>query len=332
MLVPTRLLGLSDIKQIDDKKINPYAEEAQVRAKELCQKAGIYLPYIDTYNTMSPFLYPDASLERLVALIFIMNFLYYVDESYERHARQETDRQEDLYLRGVFENCAQIMLTGTMPNDSHPLYAACLVAHKVISPLSNVTWFRQFLRFILEHLLSTTHTLDDVATTNNDPVDAYMVLRELDCGMHPTMRLIEFANNFYLPDVVRTHPDIQRMEGATASIAGLANDIFSYENEVLQYNSRFNLVAILEDNRGLSFTEAVHEAVKIVNQYTDTFLGKERHLPDFGDRAINQMTAEYVQGLRDQINATWHWQMSTDRYRSPASPFPELRAPAMPIA
>jgi hypothetical protein len=311
---------------IDPQKVNPHSEEAQAIAKTLCKDAGIHLSTFDGYNTMSAFLYPNASLERLVGLIVIMNFLYYIDEVYERHERQETDRNEDIYLREVFDHCVQIILYGKMPDRKHELYDASLMIHKTVLPLTNERWFKGFIIVILQHLKSTTYNLEDILDENNDdPIEAYIALRELDCGMRPTMHMIEFANNFYLSDEVKAHPYIRSVEEPTANIAGLMNDIISYEKEVLQFNSRFNLVALLEDYKELSFEAAVHEAVKIVNQNTNDFLEREKQIPDFGDEKTNEIVRQYVQGLRDQINATWHWQMATDRYRSPNSPYPELR-------
>ncbi len=327
MSLPTKhLFGLSDIKLIDKQKINPYAEEAQTIAKGLCKKAGIHLSNFDGYNSMSAFLYPDASLDRLVGLIVIMNFLYYVDEVYERHERQgSTDKSEDIYLREVFDNCVEIIISGKKINATHELYDASYMIHETVVPLTNLDWMRRFITVTLQHLKSTTYNLEDIIEGNEDPIEAYVGLRELDCGMRPTMHMIEFANDFYLPEHVRNHPYIRSVEEPTANVAGLMNDIISYEKEVIEFDSRFNLVALLEDYRNLQFDQAVHEAVVIVNENTDNFIKRETEVPDFGDDETNNLVARYVQGLRDQINATWQWQMSTDRYRSPNSPYPELR-------
>jgi hypothetical protein len=322
----TKLKGLSDILLIDGKRTNPHAQEAQQKAKEYCKEAGIYLDNFDGYNSMCAFLYPDATAERLTAVIIIMNFLYYVDEVYERHARQQTDRTEDLYLREVFDNCTRIMLYGIQPTSEHELYKACSLIHKVVIPLSNVEWLQQFIFVTLQHLKATTYTLEDILKTKGgDPIQQYMDLRVLDCGMRPTMRLIEFANDFYLPEEIKAHSFIHSVEEPTGNIAGLMNDLFSYEKEVIAFGSRFNLVALLEDYRGLNFEGAVDQAVEIVNRFTRDFLECEKAIPDFGSDEVNKMVQQYVQALHDQINATWQWQISTDRYRSRQSPFPELR-------
>ena len=324
------MFKLSDIKKIDTKKINPHAQEAQARAEKICKEAGIQLPHFDSYNMTSAFFYPDAPLERLVAVIIIMNFLFYIDDVYERHVLREID--EKRHLREILENCVQIMSSGDKPHDTHELYDTSLAIHQIVAPLTNKKWLQRFTTSMQEHLNSSTYTLgEDFISQNDDAIGAYITFRELDSAIFPAMYLIEFANDFYLPDRINSHPYILNMEKFNANVFGLMNDIFSYQKEVIQYNSRFNLVALLEDYRGLSFSESVHEAVKIVNQNTEFFLEQEQQVPDFGNKEYQDMTIRYIKGLRDQINAAWYWQITTDRYRSVNSPHPELRIPAPTI-
>src|SRR5690606_24519496 len=105
--------------------------------------------------------------------------------------------------------------------------------------LCNVEWLQQFIFVTLQHLKSTTYTLEDILKMRGgDPIQQYMDLRVLDCGMRPTIRLIEFVNDFYLPQEIKSHPFIRSVEEPTANIAGLMNDIFSYEKEVIAFGSR----------------------------------------------------------------------------------------------
>ena len=318
--------SISDLLVINPQRRNPHAKEAEVISKDYGQRLGIHLDNFDGYNSMSAFLYPRASLERLVAIISIMNLLYYVDEAFERHARLEEDPQENDYLRKVFESSVPILLYGQAPSTDNKIHHGCKLIHDLVAPLTTIDWLKRFVKAISEHLVSTTYTLDDVVESDaDDALKKYIGLRRLDCGMNPTMLMIELAYGFYLPDSVRVHPFIQQVEAATANIAGLMNDLFSYEKEVIEYGSRFNLVAVLMDYKQLSFADAVAESVGIVNQNTYDFLRLRNEIPSWGDKAIDDMVCRYVDALEDQISATWHWQQTTDRYHSMTSPFPELR-------
>ena len=107
-------------------------------------------------------------------------------------------------------------------------------------------------------------------------------------------------------------------------IGGLMNDIFSYEKEVLTHHSRFNLLAVLQEVDGIPFSEGLDYAVRILNEYTAAFMDMYERIPHFDDATINRNLRLYYEGLANMINGTWHWQLSTNRYRSYNSPFPEL--------
>ncbi|QPC82662.1 hypothetical protein G4Y79_23735 [Phototrophicus methaneseepsis] len=322
----TRLMSLSDVCKIGPKAVNPHADEAQARSKQICEQAGIYIPSFENYTTMSGYLYPEASMERLVVLITVTNMLYYADEVYERHARQDPDPAEDARLRALFEQTIEGIITGEVPHEDEPLYRGALAIHKAMTPLTHISWVKKLIPALVEHLNSTTYKLEDILQKEGgDPLERYIALRELDGGMRPTIRMIEFANDFYLTDELRSHPFIQSIEAPTVSVGGLLNDIFSYEKEVLAYDSRFNLVAVFEDYYDLPFEHAVHKAVEVVNNHIAAFLALEQSIPVWEDPKTNEIVRRYVKGLRDQIKAAWYWQLSTDRYRSKTSPFPELR-------
>jgi hypothetical protein len=318
--------SISDLGVIEPLRHNPHAKEAEAIAKVHCQRLGIHLDNFDGYNSMSAFLYPRTSLERLVAIITIMNLLYYIDEAFERHERVEEDPEENLYLRKVFQSCVPILLYGETPKTDNVIHGGCKLIHDLLAPLTTVDWLKRFVGTIGEHLMSTTYTLKDVIESNaDDMLEKYIDLRRLDCGMNPTMNMAELAYGFYLPDTVKAHPFIKQVEAATANIAGLMNDLFSYEKEVIEYGSRFNLIAVLMDYKQLTFEDAVAESVAIVNQNTNDFLRLKDAIPSWENKATEDMVRQYVDALEDQISATWYWQQTTDRYRSPTSPFPELR-------
>lgn len=162
-------------------------------------------------------------------------------------------------------------------------------------------------------------------------VERYIEVREHDSGMYVAIDSIEFAYGIMLPDAVLNHPTIARMRRACANVGGLVNDVISYHKEVEVNDYRFNLLNVLMESRALPFEQAVHEAVLIINDFITDFTQHERHLPTWDDPAINADVRLYVQGMRDQIGASLHWQVATNRYRSHNAPFAELRAAVPPI-
>ncbi len=325
-MIETRLQTLSDIYVIGEKQVNPNAEVAEHLIENLCKSTGIWLPHFQDYTTMASYLFPRTTVERLVSIGLVYNLLYYIDDIYDRHMKDKPNPMQELYLRKVFENCIRIIMQGYQPEDHHLVYPICYELHMRFNTLStSKMWMKRFISSLLRHLNSTTYSLDDIVEAECDMVEQYISLRELDAGMDPTMDFIEFATDVMIPTEILHHPTIRKMSRHCSIFASLANDLFSYEKEVVRFNSRFNLVAVLMDSWGYTFEEAVHNSVRFLNRSTADYLKNEANLPVWKDEEWNRLTQLYVEGLRDQILATWYWQMSTNRYRSPDSPFPELR-------
>lgn len=321
-MLQQKLLTLSDLLVIAPVQINPQAEEAERIIEDYCRKLGIWLPHFQEYTTMSSYLFPRASVERLVAIDIFTNLLYFIDDVFDRNKPSQVGEIE---MRKVFENCVAAMQYGIVPEDDHMLYATCLELHRQFAALNSQAWIDRLTDSLLQHFKATTYSIDDILKLGGDAVTQYIAIRELDSGMRPTMSLIELAYGIYLPDEVLNHTVIRRLTLRTARVGGLMNDIFSYEKEVLALGSRFNLIAVLMESQHLSFDEAVHVAVGMLNEFIAGFLEMENELPTWDDPKTNRLVQQFVEGLKDQIIATWHWQMSTNRYRSPNSPFPELR-------
>ena len=86
---------------------------------------------------------------------------------------------------------------------------------------------------------------------------------------------------------------------------------------------------MIQENTGVGLKEAVEEAINIVNAYTVEFLEYEKQVPCW-DAATQFAVKKYIEGLKNQITSGWYWQNSNPRYRSPQSPFRELRDTSSP--
>ncbi len=137
-----------------------------------------------------------------------------------------------------------------------------------------------------------------------------------------TVDLIAFSAYIYLPDEAISHPLIQEVILECIRSAALMSDIFSYHRKCILMGSDFNLIAVIQCAFDLLFEKALDPSIGFINDIIRSFLEKERRLLTFGDEGIDNRMQAYDQGLKDQIIAAWHWQMSaTNRYRSPDSPF-----------
>ena len=321
---PTKkLLSLSDFHNIDSLRINRHIEEALKPSENHATSFGIRLPNYHSYSSMSDYLYPRASLERLITIKLFNNLLYYIDDSYDKDSpyMQAHSKAE---LKDVFVGCANILLSGEEPKTPHKLYAPCIEIRKRFSSEPN-SFVTRLISSTFSHLETCTYDLNYSVNSSTYSLDNYIADRCVDGGMFPAIQMIEYANNTYLTDDVLDLGTVKEMIGLVAKIGTLANDLFSYEKEVIGENSKFNLLWVFMNKENLSFDEAVDASMRLINGYVDQFIDAEQRFvaPDNGLEADSQ---SFVLGLREQVIATWHWQMSTNRYRSESSPFQELRA------
>lgn len=317
-------LTLSDYRIIAPAQLHPKAELVEQIVTRLCQQLGIYLKQYQHYTTMTAYLYPHTDIERLVAIQLLMNTLWYLDDHYDRDTVQENTQEKKARAR-VYVDCVEILRSGQMPQTHHLLYPVFLELHRRIGKLSGPAWLNRLADSMIEHMQASIGNREAFVLGDNVDVAQYMHIRELDSGMRPTIYMIEFARNIFLPDEVMQHPYVQVMTLRCARIGSLTNDIFSYEKEVLRLGSHYNLLRVFMEGEGMNFQEAVHESILLINGIIDDFVQEAEQIPDWPDRNIRPMVREYILGLRDLVIASWHWQYSTNRYRSPNSPFPELR-------
>lgn len=317
-MVYRQLLTLSDMIVVNELKRNTHAAQAEYEADCISEELGIKLDNFDEYNTMSAYLFPNTSHEQLLAIIMLNNLLFYIDDLWDRN---DDDVIDDITRRNAFEDIIDIFRFGTVKDNTNVMQVAALKIRDLLLPIANKAWLQRLIVNTQRHLKATTYDIVDIENKDNMMLTSrYIELREHDSGMVPTVDLIEFAQGIYLSDEILADSVIQKAIQCCIQSAALMNDIFSYEKEVINMESRFNLVHVIMTSENLTLDEAVHESVLLINEIIQTFLDLESQLPAREDVRL------FYHGLHDQINAAWHWQyVGTNRYRSPESPFEELR-------
>jgi hypothetical protein len=196
----------------------------------------------------------------------------------------------------------------------------------------NTGYLSRYLESAEQYLVKHSRPSAFVEKAADGTIDlqSYIAWREVDCGMYVQINMIEFADEIALPETVITHPTLQRLRQNCNRVACLMNDIFSYYKEIVIEQNRFNLINLIQENTGVGLKEAVEEAINIVNAYTVEFLEYEKQVPYWGT-ATQFAVKKYIEGMKRQISASWYWQIYTPRYRSPHSPFRELRDISNPV-
>lgn len=321
-----KLLTLSDLRVIGPFQISPHAGQAMQIGERYCRSLGIWRSNFHEYASMSAYLFPRAHLDGLVAIDLLNNLLFYLDDTLTEGRASGGFGQE---TQSLLDTCTRILREGYTPAQSNPVFETCKTLRPMIQRLAPPGLQERLVRSLRHHFMAASHDMDSVYVNGEISVEKYIELREHDSGMHPTLDLLELGLGIHLPDHVLHEKTMHSLRQCTIRIGSLMNDLFSYEKEVLERGQRFNLVNVLMEARAIPFPQAVHESIVTVNHLTDIFLALENQLPDWANPQLNQMAARYVEGLRDQIIACWQWQISTNRYKSATSPFPELRLEAV---
>ena len=328
-----RLLNFSDHAIIAPFLMNPHADEVNRVTKELCEKHNIVLPKFDGYCTMTQFLFPRVPLEHAICINLWMCIMWFIDDAPETLPVNEFATTYDEF-RKIADTAALIMADGYVPDHDHMVYPACREMNELVKRYAHKDWIPRFRKNAQGHLNSIVcHFETNRASTkekSDEEVDKmtfndWVIWRELDSGIYSSIDCIELGYGMYIPEEVLQHPVIREIKMLTIWIGSFSNDIFSYEKEVMDRGNRLNMIRFLMEKRNLSFQEGLHQAVVITNQCSERLIELERKIPNFGDKDLDRNVQKYVEGMKDQANAAYHWQFWTNRYRSPNSPFPELR-------
>lgn len=307
--------------------VNVHAELIEPEVLTFCQDLGIWQAHIAEYNTMSAYLFPYAGEKQLRAIGLYNNLLYYVDDKFDRHKKEQEVAQSELSL--LFEEAAKVFTTGDDPQLINPVTITVQHLHHLLKGIApSDAWFKRFVKDTLEHLASS---IDGMQTQLPDGsstwFDYYNQIRDLDSGMSPTIDLVELALGYTIPDSIYHDELVREAHHQVTRYCSLSNDLFSYDKEVIQYGSDFNAVVMLQRD-GHSLESAVDFLIDSLNDVIDFF--RDLYGAVRSERMVSVMTDEalrYMDCLWYQIVAAYHWQYDTNRYRSPDSTFLELQTP-----
>lgn len=321
-------LSLSSNIQITEPfKVNPYAKEAEAKVEEYARKYGIYLSGFDHYNTVFAFLFPETSLEKLVVVGNLNCLLFYIDDVATSWLKPGSAKFEKILVRPEpLEPLIELFRYGQMPKEPTQLQLAFAELRQQFIELSdqNEEWLGRLANSLERYFVKTNRPAELLGDVKTLDLAEYIGWREDDSGMWTCIDTVEFTQGVYLPAELLENPILRQMQHDCVQIVALLNDVFSYHKEITQEGYAYNLVNIISQQRDLELKEAAKLAMSLINDIICDFYELEKELPDYG-AVENALLAQYVQGLKYQIGTAWHWQLLTDRYRSPDSPFAELR-------
>lgn len=319
-----RALTLSDMLVPYTRAVNPDAQAVEKRVEAFAAQHGIKLPGFEERNSMNAYLYPRAASERLVVTGKILAVSWFIDDMSDRIANSSPtslhpfaviDTINRKTLEALVKPLAHILRTGDRPpSPTHLEQAVLEVARDFAAANAPDEWRQRFARLFQDYMVITVKSKHwQIAD-----LDTYVEQRIVDSGMLFACALAEFAQGSFLSDALYRHPIVQELTTEISKVGALSNDLFSFQREQRLEGKSFNLLSLLLA-QSASFDQAVHAALSYINESIRRFEAAKAQAP--------LEARSYATTLAAFIPASWYWQQETARYRSPDSPFPELRRP-----
>lgn len=308
------------------KDSNAILQEAEYIAKRL----GIYSDkFYNGHSTMTPYIFVDTNIERSVTATVWFSTLYYLDDFFGEDMRDNAHTPDfkalfTTWMSGQYDK-------NNLPEQSQPLFKAIAYCSQHIQQQSNPVFFQRYTKELYDHLLHSLHPV------NYNTVEEYVNSRIHFGGMYPTIGMIEYVNDIYIHQaLLQKCPALQQAIKDCLLIGVLSNDLISYHKE--KHSQQNLLNAYLKTNTVTNLDEAIQKGLDLVNRCYRSFAKHSRlarkQLKVLSLTDIHTLTT-YLEGLKQLIAASYHWQMSTNRYRSTANIFEDLKYPiseAVPMA
>lgn len=271
---------------------------------------------------LDPYVYPCASLERLLVAGAFSQWLFFLDDQYDDHP--ELGRSP-LEVREIMDRYFEVLATGQLPPSPTSFARFTSYLRRRLEASCPAGWMQRFLANVQAYLFEgSLRTVEHWAQDRVPSTHDYLTIRMHDSAVFPAVDMIEVAAGLSLPRQVLDHPSIVEMRRLTVRHTAYVNDLFSYQKEVLWNGTPCNLVHVLMHNESLCFEAAVGEIVAMVNGDVQRFLELEHNLPPGFEPAIAHEVDAYLTGMKDWMRGNVEFSLASQRYRAPHSPFLEL--------
>ncbi len=276
----------------------------------------------DAFVAADSYSYPYPDLERLNAAGEFNQWLYFLDDQYDDHPEVGRDVAT---VTALMERSLGVLGGASPPAPDAPFEQLTAHLGAALRALAPRGWFPRFFEHVGEYLFRGSlaamgrWSRDEVPT-----VDDYLTLRLYDSALFAVFDVVEIAAAVEWPDDVRRHPLVDELRLRAARHVAFANDVFSYQKEVLEHGCTCNLLHVLMVNHRLDLRHALREAFDLINGDLDRFIAAEAALPSWGPE-IDRRVARYVDGLKAWIRGNVDFSLGSARFRTPDSPFAELR-------
>lgn len=309
--------------------VHPDSEELKRRIQQFGEANGCWLPSAKHHISCALYLYPGADTYRMFCMMQNLTLGFYLNDVMGRDTFQYLPVDQQVSAREMVVRMSRLDPALRVGEDAAALEvvnAEILQAFKDHSPGD---WFSKFLEVYSYHI-GITHTDGNVVSQGRIPgVTEYMDYRCHLGGVHHILMWIEFSDGQFLDweklNGYRLAQPLKRLHWVTAAFAGLSNDLFSFEKEIIDNGSDSNLVMIIALNEGGGLKDAILHAAGIVRALLMELLALlDRLAVETGelmavDRPLAVQLRQHREGIVRCVQAIWLWHCYSGRYQRPES-------------
>lgn len=319
---------------------HPQSDELRKTAKSFGEQYGVWLDNAKHHITCALFLYPAATPERMLNMMKNLTIDFYLNDVMGRDVFHRLSPEKQKEGKQIIQRMSKYDPQLRMPTAAPDMEKANIAVLRDFKRTAPEEWFTKFHRLYNYHIAITHRDNNAAAMGRIQSVEEYTDLRCHLAGMHHIVLWVEYGNGLFLDwnwlrNIGIDH-ELERLHWVTAAFGALSNDLFSFEKEVIQNGGDSNLLMVIALNEpDLSLFQVIYQAAGIVRellveyvQLLETVRTRCASLAtDYPERtAIMEI---HLAGLERGVQASWMWQVYTQRYKCPESIWEEtlLTAP-----
>ena len=306
--------------------MHPESEVLKERIREFGEANGCWLPGAKHHISCALYLYPGADTYRMFCMMKNLTLGFYLNDVMGRDTFHHLPAGAQASARAMILRMSQLDAALRLEADADPLEVVNVEILREFRDHSPQWWFEQFLEVYRYHI-GITHTDGNVVAQGRIPgITEYMDYRCHLGGVHHILMWIEFSDGAFLDwEKLRRYglaQPLKRLHWVAAAFAGLSNDLFSFEKEVIDNGSDSNLVMIIALNEDeYTLEDAIGRAAGIVKglllellsllDFFDVEAGKLMA----ADRQSGMQLRAHREGIVRCVQAVWLWHCYSGRYK-----------------
>lgn len=309
---------------------HPHSAELRTKAKSFGEKYGIWLSNANHHISCALFLYPTAQIDRMLTMMNNLTIGFYLNDIMGRDTFKFLPKTQKEISSCMIQRMAGVDEILKIPPGAHPIEIANIEILREFKDHSPGQWFRKFLKLYCHHLNITHQDGDSSAQGIIPKVNDYMIRRCHLGGVHHIVHWIEFSESKFMDwDFLKANnisDKLKRLHWVIAAFAGMSNDLFSFEKEVIDSCSDSNLVMIIAlNNPALTFTETILHASEIVRSLLCELMILLESIKQDIEKVqqkspeISKILYTHLSSIVHCVQAIWMWHVYTKRYKRPHS-------------